>query len=329
MSLHVLEFVRDTQGLWVLPAECLARLRARFAGVSFSAPPTQADADALLPEVDVVVGSAVKPHNLSSAARLRWIHSPAAGVGHLLFPALIESPVIVTNSRGLHAVDMAEHALAMMLEFARKLHLARDDQHAKAWQPDRLWKQPAELRRLEGSTVLVIGLGAVGSAIATRARAFGMRVLAVRRHPRSNPEPATEQHGLDALHACLGRAEWVVLAAPLTGESLGLIGRREIESMRPDAVLVNLGRGKLVDETALVEALQSGRIAGAALDVFEKEPLPADSPLWTMPQVIVSPHVSGLGPRYWERLVDIFAGNLERFIRGETLHNLVDKRAGY
>jgi phosphoglycerate dehydrogenase-like enzyme len=174
-----------------------------------------------------------------------------------------------------------------------------------------------------------VGLGSTGEAIAVRARALGLRVIAVRRHPRPGPGPADEQWGPERLGELLALADFVVLAPPLTPETHGLIGREALERMKSGATLVNLGRGGLVDEEALIEFLRAGRIAGAALDVFQDEPLPASSPLWSMPQVILTPHVSGLGPRYWERAVDLFARNLRAWESGQPLVNVVDKLAGY
>jgi D-2-hydroxyacid dehydrogenase (NADP+) len=329
MALRVLEFVRDPEGVWNLPAHLVEQLRRDFPGVRFDAPATRPECDRLLPEAEVVLGWAVTRANFATARRLRWVHVTAAGVGHALFPELAESDVLLTNSRGLHAPSMAEHALGVMLAFCRKLHRARDAQHERRWVQSGLWTEAAPFRELAGSTLGLVGLGAVGSAIAVRARALGLTVLAVRRHPAADPAPAHEQWGVERLPELLERSDWVVLAAPLTAATHGLIGPGEIARMKRDAVLVNLGRGRLVDQAALTEALVAGRIAGAALDVFEREPLPADSPLWTLPQVIVTPHISGLGSRLWERAVELFARNLRAFVAGEPLVNVVDKRAGY
>jgi phosphoglycerate dehydrogenase-like enzyme len=326
---RVLEFVRYDDGVWNLPPEHVARLAAEFPEVRFDSPPDRAEADRLLPGADIVLGWGVRRANFASATRLRWIQLTAAGVGGVLFPEMVESPVIVTNARGLHAVSMAEHALGVMLVLARKLHLARDAQTRRHWSQEEQWSGPPEIAQLQGATLGLVGLGAVGGAVATRARAFGMRVLAVRKHPARDPAPADEQWETARLHELIGRSDWLVLTAPLTPETRGMIGRAELARMPRHAVLVNLGRGALVDEPALIEALGEGRVAGAALDVFEEEPLPAMSPLWAMPQVVVTPHVSGLGPRFWERTCDLFARNLRHWLAGEPLENVVDKRAGY
>jgi phosphoglycerate dehydrogenase-like enzyme len=325
----VIEYVRDPADHWVLPAAALQRLRDAFPHVSIESPPDDAAADALLPEADVVFGYAVRPGNFQVARRLRWIQITSAGVGASLFPGLAESDVVLTNGRGLYSNAMAEHALGLMLGFARKLHLARDLQRERRWGHIELRDTGRPFAVLQGATLGVIGFGSIGAAIAQRARAFGMRVIAIRRTPRTPPAPADEQWDAGRLDELLAAADWIVLAPPLTAETRGMIGARELALMRPHAVIVNLGRGALIDEPALIGALSAGRIGGAALDVFEGEPLPASSPLWAMPNVIVSPHVSGLGPGLWERAVDLFARNLRAFIEGRPLENVVDKRTGY
>ena len=325
----VLEFVRDDEGVWTLPAPLLEALAGRFPQVRFESPPDRAAAERLLPAAEIVLGGLVDAGNFARASRLRWIHVPAAGVASQLFPALVESGVVLTNARGLHAVAMAEHALGLMLAFARKLHLARDLQQARRWGQVELWTRPPAFGQLAGGTLGLVGLGTVGSALAGRAAALGMRVIAVRAHPRPDPAPAHEQWGPERLGEMLALADWVVLAAPHTAATRGMIGAAELARMKRGAVLVNLGRGALVDEPALVAALREGRIAGAALDVVRGEPLDAASPLWDLPNVVITPHVAGLGPGHWEGAVEQFAGNLRRYLAGEPLVNVVDKRAGY
>ena len=328
-TVQVLEFNRSEDGVWNLPPEFVDQLRSGFPDVTFTAPRTQAEADAALPEADIVFGWAVRPANFGRARRLRWIQVSAAGVGPLLFPELVASDVVVTNGRGLHAVAMAEHALGVMLAFARKLHLARDAQRRREWAQVPLIAGAPPFDALEGSTLGIVGFGRVGEAVATRARALGMRVIAVRAHPARDPAPAHEQWGVDRLDELVAAARWIVLAPALTPETRGMFGADRIARMRPDAVLVNLGRGALVDEAALAAALAAGRIAGAALDVTAREPLDPASPLWGMENVILTPHISGVGPRYWERSVELFARNLAAWNAGRPLENLVDKQAGY
>ena len=328
-ALRVLEYVRYDDGVWNLPPTLLEALAERYPQVHFDIPGSRAEADALLPEADVVLGFAVRPDNFAMARRLRWIHATAAGVRGVLFPALIDSEVVVTNARGLHARSMAEHAIGVMLAFVRKLHWSRDAQRARRWDAVPQEKEAPAFGQLAGATLGLVGFGHVGSGIAELARALGMRVIAIRRHPATSPEPAHEQWGTERLHDLLAQSDWVVLCTPATSETQGLIGASELACMPPHARLINLGRGALVDEPALIEALAAGRIAGASLDVFAEEPLCAASPLWDMREVILTPHVSGFGPRYWERALEQFETNLRLHLSGEPLVNVVDKQAGY
>jgi phosphoglycerate dehydrogenase-like enzyme len=327
--LRVLEFIRSPDAVWNLPRAQLDTLVTEFPEVEFVSPATPEECDERLPEADVVLGWAVRRENFARAARLRWIQVTAAGVGGLLFPELVESRVILTNGRGLHALSMAEHTLGVMLAFARNLHLARDAQAGHHWSQRELAADLARFRRLEGTTLGLVGFGAIGRAIAERARPLGLRVLVVRRHPAVDPAPADAQWGPERLPELVAEADWLVLAVPLTAATRQLIGAAELSRMKPGAVLINLGRGGLVEEPALIAALASGAIAGAALDVFEQEPLPAASPLWDLPQVILTPHISGLDARLWERSSRLFARNLRAYLEGRPLENVVDKRAGY
>ncbi len=327
--LRVIEFIRGGDGVWALPRPIVDATAARFPEVEFRSPADRAGADRELPEADVVLGWAVQRENFPICQKLRWVHLTAAGVGTVLFPELVASDVIVTNARGLHAVSMAEHAFGLMLALVRKLHLARDAQREARWIQVEQWADPPPFRELQGATLGLVGMGAIGSAIAQRARAFGMKVLAVRRRPSRDPGPADTQWGPERIGDLCGQSDFVVLCAPLTPETRGMLDADAIARMRPDTFVISLGRGAVIDETALIDALRQGRIAGAGLDVFVEEPLPATSPLWTMPQVIVTPHVSGFGPRLWERAMEMFARNLRAFLDGRPMENVVDKVAGY
>ena len=327
--LRVLEYVRYFDGVWNLPASTLDTIRPRFPDVEIVSAADEVDVERRLPEADVVLGWAVRRDNFERASKLRWVHVTAAGVTPLMFPAMIESDVMISNSRGLQANAMAEHALGVMLMYVRKLHLARDVQAKREWAQTRIWTEPPPIGELGGSTLGLVGLGSIGVALATRAKALGMRVLAVRKHPASPPAPADAQWPAERLDDLLAESDVVVLVTALTGETRGLMNAARLARMKAGALLVNLGRGALVDEPALIAALERGTPAAAALDVTQKEPLPADSPLWAMPQVILTPHISGMAPRYWERAVAMFADHLDAFLAGRPLPNLVDKRAGY
>ena len=329
MAIRVLEFVRSDYPVWNLPAERVEALRRDVPGVRIDSPASREEALALLPEADAVLGFLVRAESFTEARRLRWIHVTSASVNGVLFPELISSDVVVTNSRGLHAASMAEHALGLIFAFARKLHLARDAQARRDWMQERMWTEAPPFRDVAGATLGLVGLGAIGSALAARARALGMKVIAVRRRPAADPAPADAQWGEERLEEMLAASDFVVLAPPLTPETKGMITCARLARMRPHAILINLGRGALVDEPALIDALERGTLAGAGLDVTEEEPLPPESPLWSLPNVIMTPHVSGLGPRYWERAMDLFSRNLRAFVAGAPLENVVNKREGY
>jgi phosphoglycerate dehydrogenase-like enzyme len=256
------------------------------------------------------------------AVRVRWVQSASAGVDTLLFPGLIDADVIVTNARGVFDEGMAEYTLGMILAFAKDLIGTLDRQREATW--DYRYSEP-----LAGSRALVVGAGSIGSAVGRLGRAFGMHVEGIARRAREPDEIFERVEGPGSLLERLGEADWVVNVLPHAPHTDRLFDAAAFAAMRPSARFVNIGRGGTVDEDALIEALDAGRIAGAALDVFVDEPLPDESPLWTMRNVIVSPHMSGdlVG---WERaVVDVFRANLDRWLAGAPLHNIVDKRLGY
>lgn len=254
--------------------------------------------------------------------RLRWIQTVSAGVDTLLFPGLIESDVEVTNARGVFEEPIAEWVIGAMLAFVTGLHRSIVDQHAAEWTTGRTTE------RLEGARLTIVGPGPIGRATAARALALGMSIALVGRRPRRH-ETFGDVLGVDELHRALADADHVLDALPLTEQTRGLFDAEAFAAMPPRARFYNVGRGATVDEPALIDALRSGAIAGAALDVFATEPLPADSPLWTMRNVIVSPHIAGDTTGYEGMVAELFVENARRFAAGETLGNRVDKRAGH
>jgi phosphoglycerate dehydrogenase-like enzyme len=314
---------------WNIPAPHVGRLRELFPQHTFLHATSEQQALELIPRAEIAFMSEVRPNQFDAAQALAWIHSPAAGVGGMLFPALVESSVVMTNSRGISASTIAEHVLAVTLVLFRKLPVAFRAHAAREWAQDTIL-HPPPLRTIRGSRVLVIGLGAIGTATARAMSALGAQVSAVRRAAsRPKPDFVETVAAPEQLLELLPSADVVVVAAPQTGGTRGLIGRRELEAMRPDAILVNVSRGRLVDEAALAEALATGTIGAAALDVFEREPLPADSPLWGMENVLITPHMAGFRPDHWDAVVDLFAENLRRFDAGRELLNIVNKKEGY
>jgi phosphoglycerate dehydrogenase-like enzyme len=265
------------------------------------------------------------------AQRLRWAHSAAAGVGNALFPEMVASDVILTNSAGMHAVPMAEYVVAGVLHFFRGLDVAADQQRHATWDKHFFVAENSPVREVSGAHVLIVGAGGIGGEVASRLQALGATCVGVRRNPAKGAPSGFERVvGTDALDAELAGADVVVLAAPLTAESKGMFTAERLGRLRPGAILVNVARGALVDEEALTRALRDGRLRGAVLDVFKEEPLAADNPLWQLRNALLTPHISPVSPgRFWPRALELFCENWRRYDRGEPLKNRVDKTAGY
>ena len=256
------------------------------------------------------------------ADKLRWVHVAGAGVDAVLFPELVESAVVVTNSRGVFDRSIAEYVLGLMLLFAKDFRRSLEFQQHRKW-------VHRETEMLVGKKLLVVGAGPIGRMISRQARCIGMESSAVAKTERSGDADFGRVFSSGQLDEALPEADYVVIAAPLTSQTWGMFGAAEFERMKPGARLINVGRGPIVDEPALMEALREGRIAGAALDVFLEEPLPEDSPLWDMPQVVVSPHMSGDFVGWLEALGELFVENFWHWVQGDELLNVVDKERGY
>ncbi len=320
----------------------------KLAGVSPQIALTQREARTIediadsIAEAHVLYTWRVLPYP-EQAPNLRWVQLHQAGIDQFLdHPLYSGTDVIFTTASGIHAINVGEHVLGQMLALAHHFRRMVEDQARGTW-PEKRWKRYLP-RELFGATVGIIGYGSIGRQVARLAQAFGMTVLAVKRDARHPAEensytiPGTgDPEGIipdriyppEALHSFLSECDFVVLAAPLTQQTRALLDARALRAMKPDAFLINVARGALVDEGALIEALEGQQIAGAALDTFSEEPLPGDSPLWRLPNTIISPHVSGFTPCYNERAADLFAENLRRFVAGETLINLVDRKRNY
>jgi phosphoglycerate dehydrogenase-like enzyme len=258
------------------------------------------------------------------APQVRWVHASSAGVDTLLFPELIESPVPLTNARGAFSWALGEFALAAILFFAKDLRRMVRSQEAGAW-------DQFDVEGVRGKTLGIVGYGDIGRAVAERAHAVGMRVLAMRRRPElCGNDPLIERaFAPESCKEMMALADYVTLAAPLTPETRGLVGEAEIAAMKATAVLINVGRGQVVDESALVRALEEHRIRGAALDVFEQEPLPAGHPFYLLDKVLLSPHCADHTTGWMAQSMELFIENFDRFRKGEPLRNVVDKRLGY
>ena len=310
-----------------LEPELLARIEAvddRIQALDASAPLAAAEV-VLLGAPPRLAPKAVREAVRSSGSRVRWIHSIWAGAGEQVAAAELSPEelerVALTTSAGVHATPLAEFALFGLLAFAKGLpRLLRD-------KADRRWESYV-MDELRDRTLLVLGVGSIGREVARLASAFGMRTIGIKRTPGDVPH-LDELHPPERLRDLLPRADAVVVTLPITAATRGLLDRDALALLRPDAVLVNVGRGAVVDEEALVEALREGRLAGAVLDVFAEEPLPPESPLWELPNVLLAPHTAAHSVHELERIVDLFCDNLGRYLRGEELRNRVDPEHYY
>jgi len=258
------------------------------------------------------------------APRVQWVHTLSAGLESVLFPALAESTVPMTNGRGVFKESLGEFVVASIFHFAKGLRRMVRNQEAGRW-------EQFEVEMVAGKTLGVIGYGEIGRAAAVRAHALGMKIHAIRRRPHlSDEDPIVEKSFTVAQRAeMMAGCDYVLAAAPLTGETRGLVGSAELRGMKPSAVVINVGRGPVIDEAALIAALRDGTIKGAALDVFDKEPLAADHAFWEMPNVLLSPHCADHTATWTDEAMQFFLENLGRYQRGEPLLNLVDKKSGY
>ncbi|MFM9107612.1 MAG: D-2-hydroxyacid dehydrogenase [Chloroflexota bacterium] len=309
-----------------MTAEQVRRLAQLYPGVEIRTsdwpPPAAALAGA-----DAAVLWQVRTEWLDGAPRLRWVHTGGAGVESQPLADLAARGIALTNNSGVHVPNMPEHVLAMMLAFARRLPTLIRRQQLREWRDEATHR---EVFDLEGQTVLLAGMGEIGLGTGERAAALGMLVEGVRRR-ESLPAPGFVRRtwAVRELAAALAGADHVVNSLPLTPETRGMFGQEAFAAMRPGAYFYNVGRGGTVDQEALTAALRSGRLAGAGLDVTDPEPLPAESPLWEMEQVIITSHTSGASPRYWERATELIGENIGRWLAGEPLRNAVDLDAGY
>jgi phosphoglycerate dehydrogenase-like enzyme len=289
-------------------------------------------------DADIVIAWSIRPEQFQAAKHLRWIHSPAAAIHQLMFPELIKSDVILTNAREVHGPVVAEHVIALIFALAKKLPQAVRLQEKHIWGQETMWRGPAlsdsrrgpRPREVAGATLGLVGLGSIGRHVAKHASALGMRVIAVRENlKKERPDGVEQIYGSTDLETLLQQSDYVVLAVPVTRFTQKLMNADRVSKMKPEAYLINVGRGPLIDEAALAAALRNHQIGGAALDVFEQEPLPADSPLWDLENLLITPHTAGLTEKLWERHYQLISANLRRYLAHQPLLGAVDKNKGY
>lgn len=274
-------------------------------------------------DADIIAGFPATIPSLTEAKNLKWLHSFSAGMDRVLRPEVVASPILISNSSGVHVIPIAEHVIGFMLLSTREFYQTFKNQQKH------LWNRSTTVLELRGKTVLIVGMGTIGTEIARLLHAFGVSVLALTRTKKPKPAFVKELKTAAALPLFLPRADFVVLALPYTNDTYHYFGMREFRRMKKTAVIINIGRGALINENELIEALQRKIIKGAALDVTETEPLPEESPLWGMENVIITPHHSGFSEKFMDRIIELFCENLRAFVRGEPLITLIDKRLGY
>jgi phosphoglycerate dehydrogenase-like enzyme len=328
--MKLLLFLQDRTGLWALPAWFAERLRQQFPQLQVVHPANSAEGEAQLRDSEIVVTVSLSSGQFRTATQLRWIHSPAAAVHDLMSGELVNSEITITNGRDVHGPVVAEHVMGLIFAWAKSIPQAVRLQQKHQWGKEIIWNGRNRPREIAGATVGLIGLGSIGRAVARHASGLGMKVIATRERPEQGSAEGVHQvFASSQIDRLLEQSDFVVLAAPLTPSTRGLVNSLRLARMKPDAYLINVGRGQLMDEAALIDALRSHSIAGAALDVFAIEPLPPDSPLWDLENLLITPHTAGLTEKLWERQYALFSENLQRYLAHQPLLALVDRPRGY
>jgi len=326
--MKLLILIHHPFALWSAPDWLGERIRRNFPQIEVEQRNTYKDVEEHIRDAEIFFGWSLRGEQVSAAKKLRWIHSTAAAVHQLMSPELRASDVIVTNARSVHGPVVAEHTIALMFALAKRLPAAVRYQQQHVWAQEQIAYQHPHPSELAGSTLGLIGYGAIGSEIARSSLALGMRVVVVRQHPQK-PSGVEQSLGLDRLDEVIPQSDFLVLAAPLTEKTRHIINAERLARMKPEAYLINVARGALIDEAALAEVLRNRRIGGAALDVFDHEPLATNSPLWELDNLLITPHTAATSDKMWERHYALIEENLRRYLSGQPLLGLVDKQSGY
>jgi phosphoglycerate dehydrogenase-like enzyme len=316
--------------LWRVPAWFCQRLNQEFPDVVVVRRDSYEGIENDLHDAEVVFTISLRPEQFAACHKVRWVHSPSAAVHQFLCPGLVESDVVLTNSTEVHGPVVAEHVIALIFALSKKIPQASEFQKKHVWGQEQIWNQGPHPREIAGAVLGIIGVGSIGRRVAQMAAALGMRVIAVREHvEKGRPDGVEAVYPPSELNQVLRESDFVVVAAPLIPATEKLMNTERFAAMKSGAYLINVGRGPQVDEAALVDALRTKRIAGAGLDVFDREPLPADSPLWDLENLLITPHTAGLTEKLWHRHYEHFSSNLRRYLAGEPLQYVVDKHKGY
>ena len=326
--MKLLILIQHPFALWCAPAWLAERIHGDFPQIEAERLSSYKNVDEHIRDAEIFFGWSLRGEQVRVAKKLRWIHSTAAAVHQLMSPELRASDIVVSNARSVHGPVVAEHAVALMFALAKRLPAATRYQQQHLWAQEPISCQNPHPTELAGSTLGLVGYGAIGSEVARSATALGMRVLVVRLHPQRE-STAAQIFGPDGVDEVVAQSDFLVLAAPVTEQTQHVINAERLARMKPEAYVINVARGSLIDEAALAEALRSHRIGGAALDVFDKEPLAAESPLWDLDNLLITPHTAATSDKMWERHYALIKENLRRYLAGEPLLGLVDKQVGY
>ncbi|MFM8534943.1 MAG: D-2-hydroxyacid dehydrogenase [Acidimicrobiia bacterium] len=326
--MRVLISIQQPVAQWQIPPAGVETLCRRFPGIEFVHATTPGQRAQGLRDCDVAYTWILKAPEIVDAPRLQWVHTSAVAVETICLPELFARGIAVSNSRGVQAVPIAEHVMAVTLAFAKHLPFALEQQRTATWAQNQFMGDRLPWL-LKGKTLGLIGVGTIGSEIAARANAFGMRVIAMRRRATTGAPGIERMFGPGQLYPFLSQCDVLVIAAPLTPQTHSLLGEGPLAQLPKGAIVINVGRAKILDTDALMAALESGHLGGASLDVFPAEPLPPEHRRWKMPNVILTPHTSGFRQGHWDDVVELFAENLERFRRGEPLKFRVEPELGY
>lgn len=328
--MRLLIVVHHRFNLWRVPAWFVQKVADDFPQVQVVNRDSYDGVEDDLRDAKIIFTISLRPEQFALCRQLRWIHAPTAAVHQFQFPELINSDVVLTNSTEVHGPVVAEHVMAQIFALAKKISQIAVLQQKHVWGQETVWNSGPHPKEVSGATLGLIGVGSIGRRVAQMASAIGMRVIAVREHvEKGTPEGVEKVFSPAQIDELLRRSDFVVIAAPLIPATEKLINSERLSVMKPDAYLINVGRGPQVDEAALLEALRARRIAGAALDVFEHEPLPGDSPLWDLDNLLITPHTAGLTEKLWHRHYDHFSANLRRYLAKQPLEHTVDKGKGY
>ena len=326
--MNLLISIQQPVRAWQIPPQSVQTIRDRFPDIHIiHATDERARAQALV-DCDVAFTWLMNEAELATCTRLKWVHTSAVAVETFCLPQLFARNVIVSNSRGVQSAPIAEHVFAVLLALAKRLPYVVDQQRDRHWAQNEMVGERLPWL-LKGKTLGLIGFGTIGAEIARLASAFGMKIVALTRRARTNHAADIQWLTPSELGELLKQSDVLVIAAPLTPETLNMIGASEMAQMRPGSVLINVGRARIINHAALNDALRSGHLGGASLDVFHREPLPADDPLWSAPNIIITPHTSGFRQGHWDDVIDLFSENLRRYQRGEPVRFRVEPALGY